>query len=107
MAENKKSFLLYCDYIHMVEKLPDEKAGQLFKHILNYVNDNNPKSEDILIEIAFEPIKQQLKRDLKKYEQKAVINRENGKKGGSPKKIIKTRSGIVIPEEVNGFHFIY
>ena len=65
MAENKKSVLIYCDLIHTVEHLPDELAGKLFKHILEYVNDRDPQTDDVLLKIAFEPIKQQLKRDLK------------------------------------------
>jgi hypothetical protein len=69
MADNKKSFILYCDLIHTIEKLPDEKAGQLFKHILKYVNDKNPIIEnDLILELVFEPIKQQLKRDLDAWE---------------------------------------
>lgn len=64
MAENKKSFLLYADLIHTVDKLPDDYAGKLFKHLLQYVNDMNPETDDIVINIAFEPIKQSLKRDL-------------------------------------------
>lgn len=52
----------------MVEKLTDEKSGQLFKHILAYVNDKNPVTDDVILQIAFEPIKQSLKRDLRKYE---------------------------------------
>lgn len=81
MAENKKSFLLYCDLIHTVEKLPNEKAGELFKHILMYVNDQNPTTNDLIIDLTFEPIKQQLKRDLKRYE--ATINNKslNGRLG--------------------------
>ena len=67
MAEDKKSFLLYCDLIHTIEKLPNDKAGELFKHILAYVNDKNPQTDDLIINITFEPIKQQLKRDLIKY----------------------------------------
>lgn len=70
MAEEKSSFILYCDLIHTVEKLPIEKAGELFMHILKYVNDKNPESDDLLLNIAFEPIKQTLKRDLKRYESK-------------------------------------
>lgn len=70
MAENKKSFVLYCDLIHTVKKLPKEKQAELFVHILEYVNDENPETDDVLLEIAFEPIKQSLKRDLKKYESK-------------------------------------
>jgi uncharacterized phage protein (TIGR02220 family) len=85
MAENKKSFLLYCDIIHTVEKLTDEQAGKLLKHTLRYVNDWNPVPEDILTEVAFEPIKQSLKRDLLKYEGIRVKNKENADKRWSDK----------------------
>ncbi len=78
MAENKRSFLLYCDLIHTVEGLEDVEAGQLLKHILRYVNDKNPCAESKIISIAFEPIKQQLKRDLKRYE---VIREQKVKAG--------------------------
>jgi len=77
MAENKKSFVLYCDLIHTIEKMPDDKAGLLFKHLLRYVNDQNPIIDDLLIEIAFEPIKRQLKRDLESWEQE-LIKKGNG-----------------------------
>lgn len=69
MAENKNSFLLYLDIIHTVKKLSNEDAGQLFKHILSYVNDENPTTDNLIVEISFEPIKQSLKRDLKRYEE--------------------------------------
>jgi len=88
MATGKKSFLLYADIITTVEQLPNEQAGQLFKMILDYVNDKNPVADDLLIKIAFEPIKQQLKRDLNKYNKLVDRARENGKKGGRPKKEI-------------------
>jgi hypothetical protein len=80
MAKEKNSFLLYCDIIHTVLKLNDEQAGKLFKHLLKYVNDQNPTPEDIVTEIAFEPIKQSLKRDLIKYEGIRERNSENAKK---------------------------
>jgi hypothetical protein len=80
MAKDKNSFLLYCDIIHTVEKLDDVQAGKLFKHLLKYVNDQNPNPENPLIEIAFEPIKQSLKRDLIKYEGIRERNSENAKK---------------------------
>ena len=81
MAENKKSFLLYCDLIHTVQKLNDEQAGKLFKHVLEYVNDLNPETEDIITDLCFEPIKQNLKRDLRKYESTCEKRSEAGKKG--------------------------
>ena len=86
MANGKKSFVLYCDQRGLFDKLPDEIAGKLIKHIFSYVNDEHPESQDMLIEIAFESIKTQLKRDLKKWESRAEASRTNGLKGGRPKK---------------------
>lgn len=81
MAQNKKSFLLYADLINTVEKLTDQKAGKLFKTILQYVNDRNPVVEDLLLQVAFEPIKQQLKRDLKDWEQEREGRSLSGRLG--------------------------
>lgn len=80
MATEKKSFLLYCDVIHTVEKMKDVDAGALLKHILRYVNDQNPVTDNPIVEIAFEPIRQSLKRDLVKYENIRTRNSENAKK---------------------------
>lgn len=82
MAENKKSFVLYCDLIHTVESLTDEEAGNLFKHLLRYVNDLSPNSETRLTAIVFEPIKQQLKRDLEKWDKKIDKLTDSGRLGG-------------------------
>lgn len=68
MATNKKAVLIYADWIHTVEKLSEEEAGRIFKHLLRYVNDQNPEAPDRLTEITFEPWKQTMKRDLKKWE---------------------------------------
>jgi len=68
MADGKKSFVLYADLIHTLEEMPDEVVGKLFKHVLEYVNDRNPVAEDLLLKGLFEPIKQQMKRDLVKWE---------------------------------------
>ena len=81
MAENKNSFLLYTDLIHTVNKLTDEQAGKLFRHILEYVNDLNPENKDLITDLCFEPIKQSLKRDLKRYEKTCKKRSEAGKKG--------------------------
>jgi len=98
MADNKKSFVLYCDIIKTVEKLPNETAGELFKHLLSYVNDEEPETDNLLVEVAFEPIKQQLKRDLVKWEERAERSRENGKKGGRPK-----QKNLEKPKKPSGF----
>ncbi len=98
MAEGKKSFVLYTDLIYTVKKLPKEKQAELFLLILEYVNDLNPKTDDLLLEVAFEPIKRQLKRDLQKYEERAIRSRENGSKGGRPSK----NNNLEEPKKPNG-----
>ena len=89
MAEDKKGFVLYCDLIHTIEKLPDDKAGLVFKHLLRYVNDQNPITEDLIVDITFEPIKRQLKRDLVKYEGKKEQWSEAGKASAEARRLKK------------------
>jgi len=79
MAEGKKSFMFYCDWKETFEALPNEKAGELIKHIIRYVNDENPKTDDLLIKAVFANIKATLKRDLKKWEKKSIQNSANAK----------------------------
>lgn len=91
MAKDKNSFVLYTDLIHTVDILTDEQAGKLFKHILLYVNDYDPVADDQLTKVTFEPIKQQLKRDLRKYEKRIKVAKDNGAKGGRPKNPTKPK----------------
>lgn len=72
--------MFYCDWQETFNALPNDKAGELIKHVLSYVNDENPESEDILINAVFANIKATLKRDLNKWEKKSVQNSLNAKK---------------------------
>jgi hypothetical protein len=85
MAKDKKGFILYSDQKELFEQLPNEKAGELIKFIMAYVNDENPQTDDLIINLAFTPIKQQLKRDLEKFE-KTKINRSEAGKAGAEKR---------------------
>ncbi len=78
MAEDKKGFILYADQIEIFKQLPNDKAGKLIKHIFAYVNDENPITEDLIINLAFTPIKNQFKRDLNKWQK----TREGRSKAG-------------------------
>lgn len=86
MANGKKGVLVYADWNEKFESLTDEEAGKLIKHFFRYVNDENPIAPDRFTEVAFIDIKQSLKRDLKKWEERAERSRENGKNGGRPPK---------------------
>jgi hypothetical protein len=82
MAEDKKSVIIYTDWINIFEELDDSEAGQLIKHLMRYVNDKNPESPSRLIKLVFEPIRLQLKRDLKNWEEIRLKRSESGRKGG-------------------------
>jgi hypothetical protein len=89
--EGKKSFVLYCDSLEILSELADEDAGKLFKIIHQYVTDKDPEINDPLLKIAFLPIKMQLKRDLKKWNNTREKRSEAGKLGGRPKKQDKAK----------------
>jgi hypothetical protein len=86
----KKSFLLHVDALTVLNELSNEQAGQLFKAIANFQNgtDLNPFSDpgDFGLRMAFLPFKNQFARDVEKYNGIVERNKENGKKGGRPKK---------------------
>jgi hypothetical protein len=81
----KKSFIIHLDSLNVLDQLTDEQSGQLFKAIHEFHKGNDPEL-DFGLRMAFLPFKNQFIRDLEKYESKVVSNRENGKKGGRPKK---------------------
>jgi uncharacterized phage protein (TIGR02220 family) len=86
MAKNKKSVVIYTEWIELFKELSDEEAGRLIKHFFNYVNDLDPVAPDRITQLSFIPIKQALKRDLSKYENYIDKQKSNGSKGGRPKK---------------------
>lgn len=99
MAEEKRSFILYCDLIHTFAGLTNDEAGKLIKHVFSYVNDENPETNDRIIKIAFEPIKQQLKRDLKNWESIKKKRSDAGKASAEARKQKSTSVEIVEQKE--------
>jgi hypothetical protein len=97
---------LYADLIHTVRKMPKDKQGELFMTILQYVNDENPIVDDLLIDLVFEPIKRQMKRDLVKYETTKERRRELGRlaglKSGEARKANVPESNQNEPKRTNG-----
>lgn len=78
MAEDKSSAVVYADWGSIFDKLEDAEAGRLIKHFFNYIRDKNPEAPDRLTDIAFEPIKLQLKRDLVKWGKTVEKKSESG-----------------------------
>jgi len=86
MAENKKSFIAYSDWKGTFDALSNDKAGELIKHIFAYVNDEDPISEDMLINAVFSNIKNALKRDLEKWGKQHQQRKDAGKKSAEVRK---------------------
>lgn len=104
MAENKKTFIFYSDWINMINEMPDNDAGQLLKHILSYVNDESPSTENILVKMAFAHMKPLLKADLVKWDNIRQKRVEYGKKGGQAKakqKLAKAKQVEAVNDNVN------
>jgi len=99
MANGKKSFVLYADYIQIFEQLTNDEAGSLVKHLFRYVNDQEPEFNDRLLKILFEPIKQQLKRDLKKWEHKREKLSEAGKASAEKRKNEQMSTNVEQPQQ--------
>ncbi len=91
MAENKKSFVMYCDLIDNIDHLTIEEKGLLFNHLLEYVNDRNPVLEDRVVLSAWKPIERQLKRDLIKFEEVKVKRSNAGKRSAELRALKKDK----------------
>ena len=82
MAKGKKTFIFYSDWINMIKEMPNEDAGILLKHILEYVNDEDPVTDNLLVKMAFGHMKPMLKADLDKWDNIREKRKEAGAKGG-------------------------
>ena len=100
MATDKKSFMFYCDWIDTFKALPKEKGYDLLIHLLEYVHEDykDPETDDVIVNSVFPIMKNQLKRDLKKWEKRAETSRINGQLGGRPPKEEKPKK----PNGLNG-----
>lgn len=78
---------MFTDVSDTIDLLSDEEAGRLFKALMHYGNDN----EDIIDlpgqeKLIFSMLKTQIDRDAATYQDKCEKLKENGAKGGRPKK---------------------
>jgi hypothetical protein len=78
---------LFADSSAVVEMLTDDEAGRLLKSLLRYINDQEP----ILSgneRFVYAMLKAQVDRDAASYQAYLEKQRENGLKGGRPKKAV-------------------
>ena len=93
----KDSVIFYQSQIKICKKHMDpEQFGRLMYALFEFDEGNDPEVDDDIV-MAFEFMTLQAKIDREKYEEKCRKNRENGMKGGRPKK------GAEKPKKANGF----
>lgn len=81
----RDSFILYNSFYEPIKTLKNEQLGKLLRAIFNYTI-NGEITQDTEIMIAFMFIKNQLDIDNEKYKKICERNKNNGSKGGRPKK---------------------
>ena len=82
----KTTFILNNEYKEQVDLLSDAQAGQLFRAILQYANEQKVDAiADSVVNVMFSFIRQQMDKDCKKYEEACKKRAEAGRKGGLQK----------------------
>ena len=90
----KDNFLLKTSQISVFKELSDEDAGKLIKGIFDYVKTKEITLNSYL-KVIFIPIKEEIDKNEEKYELVCERNKNNGKKGGRPKKPKETQENPV------------
>jgi len=89
MAKNKKSFILYADWIHPIKQFSNEEIGILFNAIMDFVN-NEPYEVTEDLEGLFEAIKEQIVYEWSKFNPKTGKYHWNYQGGITPEnKVIR------------------
>ena len=88
---------LYKDFLNIAEALDDAGRGRLMLAILRYANGMPVAPMTGPEGIAFLAMKNQMDRDSDDYRSRAEISRENGRKGGRPRKQDKTCKNLENP----------
>ena len=83
---DKKSFLMYTSYQEQLALLSDEECGRLMRAVMAYADNHTILPLGGATAMAFAFIRAQMDRDEEAYEERCVKNRENGMRGGRPKK---------------------
>jgi hypothetical protein len=102
MAADKKSIIVYADWIDKFEELDDVEAGRLIKHFFRYVNDLNPEYPDRITKLSFIDIEKSLKRDLKKWENTLEGRSKAGKASAEARRLLKeSQQNLTNPTSVD------
>lgn len=87
MNKDLPGFVVYRDLLKGTQRLSDAELGRLFRAMMQYAFGEEEMQELTGREVLlFDMAQAAIDRDSVKYESKAAANRENGKRGGRPRK---------------------
>jgi hypothetical protein len=81
-----ENLLIYGTIFDMLDDLTDEEAGQLFKALNTFRKGGTVEFTDRYLKGIWKGILPNLIKLEENYNKKVIANKENGKKGGRPKK---------------------
>lgn len=80
MSKEQKGFIVYGDIKAVIDELNDEQVAQLFRGMVDYfMEGKDPKFSGVL-KFVWITVRQQMDRDMEKYEKRCERNRENVRK---------------------------
>ena len=87
-AGMKRRFYMYSAWERPMSKLTDEQLGKFLRiyYQMQLTGDTDVDSEDPMVDIMLEVVREQVTFDVRSYERKCEANKENGEKGGRPAK---------------------
>ena len=87
IAEKKKTFIMNREWVTMINRMTDEQAGKLLKAIYHFQTTGEEQEvKDLRVELALEYMIPTFEENESAWLSKSEQNRENGSKGGRPKK---------------------
>ena len=97
----KDGFVIYTKYEEQIKMLTDTQAGILLRAMIAHQKGEPLPKMDGLTTMAFTFIRQKNDEDGKRYEEICRINKENGAKGGRPRKTLINKGEE--PKKPNGY----
>lgn len=84
----KRRFYMYSAWERPMSKLTDEQLGKFLRiyYQMQLTGDTDVDSEDPMVDMMLEVVREQVTFDVRSYERKCEANKENGEKGGRPAK---------------------
>lgn len=101
--QNKETFLLRHDFFPQIKMLTMEQRGRLLTAIYAHATEEELPEMDELTTLCFGFIRASLDANAKKYYAECEQNRENGRKGGRPKKADGFEENRTVFSESGGF----